>query len=236
MKVTSNPLTIYLLCCTLLFLTGQAMGNCICKVVFLDNSGELPQKLYLFDGTKNHLLQAKSASFSEPINLTKDTTSIEISSDIIDPTITKTRNFVSEKIPTKATKIYIIVSSDSSKLNPLQKIHILNASESEMKPGDTIWINLSDYTVRAQIRENRAVFEKQGKKITNPTMEKPGYYKVEFDYQYSAEKEFLPLLRKTWWHNPKKKYLGIIVAQGGKLPRIYKIQDSPPIESIDSKQ
>ena len=58
-------------------------------------------------------------------------------------------------------------------------------------------------------------------------LNKPGYYKVEFDYKQSGAKHFQPIMRKTWWFDPQSKYLGFITNHGDRLPKIYMFRDKP---------
>jgi len=231
MRLSKSLLAILVFNFTLLCVVGQAQGSCICKITFLKEIKTPTSKLYLFDGTKYHLVKNKQSSFSEPITLTKGATSLSLTFEEKELSDKVNKITTATKIPSGATKIYVVVQSVSTKQSRPTKMHIVNASETNLKPGETLWMNLSDCTVKRKIGVNISTLMKQSRSITKDMAAKAGYYKVAFDYQYLNEEKFLPLLKKTWWHNPKSRYLGLIIGQEKKIPRVYKLQDRPIAES-----
>ena len=211
---------------SLTILLGQEIQpKCTCRLVFLERTAESPNKAVLFDGTKNHDVKLSSMNLSAPVTLSEGATAIVMTSKkIIDPTTIPTGT-PHIKIPTGAKQLYIIVVSDTNnKIFPVKLIAI-DSSDSKVKLGQTLWINLSKNLVAGRLNHKKFTIAPRNKLITSPPLEKAGYYKTAFAYKPVGKDLYHPIMKKTWWFDPKSKYLGFIINRGGRLPKIFTFRD-----------
>ena len=207
-----------------------------CRVIFIERPRDAPDKAYLFDGIKSHAISLSSMNLSETITLSPGSTTIGISAEVVQDPELFPPTAPSAKIPTNTKEFYLILLSDPNNKHFPVKCMAMGSGGEMVNLGETLWVNLSRNVISGKIA-NKEITVNPGKSLVGKApLNKPGYYKVEFDYQQLGKKEFQPIMRKTWWFDPQSKYLGFILNKGDRLPKIYTFRDRPPLKPIKEEK
>ena len=223
------PSSLYVSLCfflssTLLFSQEEKSG-CTCRVLFLERGESDPKSAYLFDGIKNHSVKFSGMNLSDPITLSEGATAIAMTPRKVIEPATLPSGSPRAKIPRKAKELYIIVASDKENKTFPVKLFVVNSSDTKFRSGETMWINLSKNIVAGKLNDKSFTVAPGKKLVTSPPMEKAGYIKTVFAYKPVGKDKYAPIMRKTWWFDPKSKYLGFIINRGGRLPKIFTFRD-----------
>jgi hypothetical protein len=135
------------------------------------------------------------------------------------------------KIPATITDVYLVLVSDAeNKVLPIRMLP-LDASAGQLKPGQTLWINLTKHSFAGRLGNETLTLPAGGKVVGMPPRSTSGYYKAQFLYQPDGQKEFMPVMQKSWWFDANSKNLGFIIQSGGRLPKIFTFRDHRDPES-----
>ncbi|QTN31102.1 hypothetical protein HZ994_01760 [Akkermansiaceae bacterium] len=129
------------------------------------------------------------------------------------------------KVPENIDDFYILVSEDkSNKCLPLA-LKLIDAGEGKLKPGETLWINLTEHRIEADLEGARMTIAPEGQTVSKAPLPDSGYYRAEFSYQLNGEGELQRMTEQSWWHDAKSRHLGFIQDTGGKHPKVYFYRD-----------
>lgn len=198
-----------------------------CRVIFLERPRDAPPEAYLFDGKKSHLVSLSSMNLSEPIQLSPGATTIGITSGAVNDPELFPAAAPSAKIPTNTKEFYVVLLSDPKNKHFPVRCLAMSADGEKVKLGETLWVNTSRNMISGKIGDTQLEIAPGKAMVGKSPLKKPGYYKVQFKYKQVGEKEFQPIMNKTWWFDPQSKYLGFITNKGDRLPKIFMFRDKP---------
>jgi hypothetical protein len=195
-----------------------------CRIFYMDPPRDAPREAYLFDGTNSQKVSLPSMNFSEVINLPPG----EIILGMTPEKILSKEDFPSTapstSIPADARNIYLLVGSDAdNQIMPvkLQAYHIVE----DFEPGKTLWINLIDQIIMAELGSQSLSIPPFGRVISAPPLDEAGYFRARFFYQPQGTNEPLPIMNKSWWFDPNSRNVGFIVYTKARFPKIFTVRD-----------
>lgn len=214
-------------------LAAQQEGEKIertCRILFLNKPADAPDEAFLFDGKTSHKVSLPSMNFSQLVKLPSVTFpdgkfTIWLTPEKIEKAEEFPSGAPSVTLPNHATDIYLILASDPSNDILPVRIKPLNVDDSKLKPGETLWINLTPHKIAAKLGEAQLVIDPMKQAVSSPPLEENGYYKAQFIYQRDAKGDFLPIMRKSWWFDATSKNLGFMISSGARLPKIFTFRD-----------
>lgn len=201
-----------------------------CRILYVERPGDAPTEAYLFDGKQSHKVLLPSLNFSEVIELPMGNITVGLSPNSIDAAEAFPEGAPTAKIPEQITDLYLLLSSDpKNNVLPI-KIKALNIDNKNLKPGHTLWINLSKHKIAARMGKEEVIIAPKKITISSPPLQTSGYFLAQFLYQPDSKDKFLPIMKKSWWFDATSKNLGFIVDTGARMPKIFTIRDRRPIK------
>lgn len=207
-----------------------------CRVVFPERPNDAPKTAFLFDGKKSRAITLPSMNFSEVIGLPPgELTILLTAAEIKDP----------ENLPLGAPKLriaegirdfYILIIPDpKNQLIPIE-MKLVDAGR-RLKPGETLWFNLTDHSIAAKLGQAKMTVAPKGLTVSQNPVAQSGYYRAELAYQPNGQGNYQRITEQNWWHDSQSKHLGFIVSTGGKLPKIYYYRDfrAPEAANIEKQ-
>ncbi len=196
-----------------------------CRLVFPERPHTAPNMAYFFDGTKSQSISLPSMNLSEVIDLPGGELTIAmIPSPISDPELLPPKSPVL-KIPESVMEFYIIITPDlENKVLPI-KMNLVDTGGGKLKPGETLWYNLTGHRIAAKLGSAKMTIEPQGRTISKDPIPASGYYIAQFAFQENGKGASAPITEQSWWHDNKSRYMGFMYNSGGKLPKIYLYRD-----------
>lgn len=196
-----------------------------CRIVFPERPNSAPKTAYLYDGKENYRVNFPSMNFSEVVVLNEgELTLIATPTKINDP-----KHLPAEapklSIPKEVKDFYILLQSDPTNPTLPVQMRLVDATDKELGPGQTLWVNLTNHRISAKLGEQEMTMRPVSETITKDPTAESGYYRAEFNYQSDAKGEFYKITEQHWWHDSSSKHLGFIVDSGGKLPKIFFYRD-----------
>lgn len=196
-----------------------------CRVIYLQRPAEAPTEAHLFDGTISHKVSLSGMNFSEVIKLPEGALTIGMTPNPVPAPENFPEGAPTIKIPATITDLYLVLATDpENKVLPI-RILPLDVSASQLKPGQTLWVNLTTHQIAGKLGNENLLVPSGGKVVGKAPLASSGYYKAAFLYQPDGQKEFMPVMQKSWWFDAKSKNLGFIIQSGGRLPRIFTFRD-----------
>jgi hypothetical protein len=196
-----------------------------CRIVFPGRPNDAPKFAYIFDGRESHQVRFPSMNFSKVITLPEGKiTLLLLPTTVSDP----------ENLPTGAPQLkikedirdfYILLSPDTSNSTLPIQMRLINTSDGKLKPGETLWFNLTDHTIVAKLGEKEVSLTPESETVSKDPVSSSGYYRAEFQYQPHAKGDSYRITEQHWWHDAGSRHLGFIVNTGGRLPKIYFYRD-----------
>lgn len=203
----------------------EASSKRTCRIIFPERPNDASKVAYLYDGRSNHRVNLPTMNFSRVMELPKGERTITLSpSKITDP----------KNIPTEAPQLtvkanvqdfYILISPDRANPTLPLQMRLINISDEELKPGQTLWINLTDHQITGVLGDQAISVRPKSETVLKSPMSSSGYYRTEFSYQSDAKGEVKKIAEQQWWHDANSRHLGFIVDTGGRLPKIYFYRD-----------
>lgn len=204
---------------------AQSAGKRVCRIVYPERPNDAPKVAYFFDGKENHSVTLPSMNFSDLITLPSgDLTLVMTPTEITDPE-TIPQNIPMLRIAEDITDFYILVTPDASNPTLPVRMNLVNMSDGKLKPGETLWFNLTEHRIVARLGEDRMSVTSKSQTVSKSPRSGSGYYRAEIGYQPQSEGPLQRITEQQWWHDEKSRHVGFIVNTGGKLPKIYYYRD-----------
>jgi hypothetical protein len=204
--------------------TVQAQSRS-CRLVFPERPQSAPKVAYLFDGKVSLAVTLPSMNLSEVIKLPPGELTIAVTTDkITDPKNLPPKSPLL-KIPENVGEFYIIITPDPENTVIPIKMNLVDTGAGKLKPGETLWYNLTDHRITAKLGSAEMSVDPKGRTISKDPIAPSGYYIAQFFYQANGKGAYAPITEQSWWHDTTSKHLGFMVNTGGKLPRIYYFRD-----------
>lgn len=201
-----------------------------CRILYIANSSETINRAYLFDGTTSQKVPLPKMNFSEVIELPAGELKLGLLPEPGNASESFPESAPAVNLTNKVTDFFLLVTGDPDNPYLPVKLTLIDISNNRLKPGETLWINYTNNRISAVLGEDELTIPPMKRAICRPSLEKSGYYKAAFTYQREADGDFLPIMRKSWWHDSSSKNLGFIVQTSARLPKIFTIRDHRDIE------
>ncbi|WP_146209352.1 hypothetical protein [Coraliomargarita sinensis] len=201
-----------------------------CRILFLNKPADAPKEAYLYDGKTSHKVLLPSRNFSQIVELPSGPLPDGKLTIGLSPTeVNEPEDFPSGApsvtLPDTTTDVYLLLAYNPSNQVLPVAIRPINIDDSKLKPGETLWINLTNHKVAAKLGEAQFFIPPMKQTVGPPPLKESGYYKAQFIYQREGKGDFLPIMRKSWWFDATSKNLGFVVGSGGRLPKIFTLRD-----------
>lgn len=204
---------------------AESASKRTCRIVFPERPKDAPKIAYLFDGKESQQVSLPSMNFSPVIPLPSGEITILMTSSEITDLENLPLGAPRLKIPEDAKDFYILVTPDPSNSALPLRMNMVNTSDGKLKPGETLWFNLTEHRIVAKLEDSQLSAPPRGQTVTKAPKKESGYYKAEFAYQPQAKGNLARITEQLWWHDAKSRHIGFIVNTGGRLPRIYFYRD-----------
>ena len=196
-----------------------------CRIIYVERPEDAPTEAYLFDGKQSHKVLLPSLNFSEVIDLPAGEITVGMSTQSVDAADAFPDGAPTAKIPEQLTDLYLLLYKDpENKVFPI-KIKTLNIDNKSLKPGQTLWINLSKHRIAAKMGKEEVFIEPKKITISTAPLSSSGYFLAQFRYQREGQGSYLPIMKKSWWFDATSKNLGFVLDTGAKMPKIFTIRD-----------
>lgn len=211
--------------CIAVAVLSQAQAR-TCRIVFPERPNDFPREVHLYDGTQNHSIMVPSKNFSPVLQLPDGDITIALLSEPVEEAADVPAGAASLLIPENISDLYILVTPTEGAKNLPISLTLVDASPARLKPGQTMWLNLTGKNIQANLGDNRVLIDGKRHVITEKPVPESGYYKASFSL-IPEEDGAKPQLftNQNWWHDVKSRHMGLILDQGGKLPSIIMLRD-----------
>lgn len=204
---------------------AETDGSRTCRIVFPERPKDAPKFAYLFDGRSSQRVTLPSMNFSEVVELPAGIITLRMTPDELVDAANLPDGMPSLEIAANIRDFYILITADPSNgILPL-RMELVNTGEGELKPGQTLWCNLTDHAITAKLGDGDLAVAPNSREVSSSPVSKSGYYRAEFSFQPEAEGEFRKITEQQWWHDIESRHLGFIVNSGRELPKIYFYRD-----------
>jgi hypothetical protein len=200
-----------------------------CRIIYLMRGEDGPTEAYLFDGHQAHKVLLPTLNFSEVIELPRGNITVGMSADSVSSAEEFPAGAPTIAIPAQVNDVYLLLHNDpKNKVFPMS-MKSINVDDRNLKAGQTLWINLSQHTVAAQMGEKEIVISPGKISVSEAPLRESGYFLAKFRYQPESKGPFLPVMKKSWWFDATSRNLGFIyhASHGGQL-HIHSIRDCLP--------
>jgi len=195
-----------------------------CRIVFPERPNDAPKTAHLFDGKGSQPITLPSMNFSEVVALPSGEITLLMTAEEIKDPENLPLNAPKLRIPESVRDFYILVTADPA--NPLLPVEMkLVDAGAKLKPGETLWFNLTDHRIAAKLGEARMTVLGKALTVSKDPLPGSGYYKAEFVFQPGGKGDFQRITEQQWWHDAASRHVGFIVNTGGLLPKIYFFRD-----------
>ncbi len=196
-----------------------------CRVVFPERPNDVTKSAFLFDGGKSTNITLPSMNLSEVIELPLGNITLTMTSQEINDPKLLPADAPRLTIPEDVTDSYIIVLSDpTNKYLPI-KLNLVDAGDTKLKNGETLWYNFTKHLIFAKLGKVDLSIKPSSRAISQAPAAISGYYIARFAYKANGTAPPSPITEQSWWHDVDHKHVGFIVNTGGKLPKIYYYRD-----------
>lgn len=203
----------------------ETTGKRTCRLIFPERPKDAPRTAYLFDGKENHQITLLGTNFSEVVTLPRGEIYLLMSPTKIVDLENIPLDVPRLKIPEDVKEFYILVTVDRSNKKLPVRMNMVNTSDGKLKPGETLWFNLTEHRIIAKLGEKNMSVAPKGVTVSRDPVSDSAYYAAQFAYQRKAEGKFYRITEQNWWHDAKSRHIGFIVNSGGRLPKIYFYRD-----------
>jgi hypothetical protein len=219
------------------FLCAEESGNTrTCRIFFLERPPTAPAEAYLFDGTESHQVSLPSRNFSGVVKLPTGKLTLSLTPNEIVLPEELPEAAPSIVIPEKDTDLYLILTSDPA--NTVLPIKLQSVSlNQKIEAGETLWVNLSNHIIIATLEKESVTIPPKKIIISQPPLDKSGYYTAKFEYRKGTAGKLLPIMTKYWWLDRSSRNLGFIIGNQNRLPKIFTIRDrrDPEMTAIETE-
>jgi len=203
----------------------HAQAGRTCRLVYPERPNSAPKTAFIFDGKLSKQVMLPSMNFSPVLELPDGNLTIAMTAQQITNPGGLPADTPMLRIPEHVRDFYIIITpKPDNKTFPVQ-MNLVDTGGSKLKPGQTLWYNLTNHRIIAKLGESDMKVEPNGKTITDAPLTDSGYYVAKIGYQADGTAPLAPITKQSWWHDANSRHLGFIANTGGKLPKLYYFRD-----------
>lgn len=191
----------------------------VVRSIYYQGADDAPRKAFLYGVSGKHVEVAfPRMNISDAVELPDAGEQFFLVPEILPKDEAIPKNAPRVSIPKSWTLSALLISKDvANSVLPVQAFPI-NMSESVFKPGEMLWINLTDITVGGKIGDAKLILMPKATKLLKAPKGERGDFPVLIDCLIPGDKKTRWLVRQTWRHNPDARQLVFI--QSLEPPRI----------------
>ncbi|MDX1679296.1 MAG: hypothetical protein R3242_01080 [Akkermansiaceae bacterium] len=206
-----------------------------CRIVFPERPDAFPDQIHLFDGSNSHAIRVPSRNLSPVLELPDGKITISLTENPVAGAAEIPQTAPHLVIPEKITDLYLLVTPKEGAGNLSVNLLTVDASDAQLKPGETLWLNLTDTNVQANLGDSRVLIDAKRHITSQKPVDKSGYYEAHFFILKGEDEEPQAFARQSWWHDVDSRHFGLIMDNGGKLPMIMIFRDFRAPEAPESE-
>lgn len=195
-----------------------------CRIVYPERPDGAPTVAHLFDGKASLPVTLPSMNFSEVIALPPGEVTLLMTAEAVNDPENPPLNAPKLRIPESVRDFYILVTPDPDNAILPVEMRLVDAG-AKLRPGETLWFNLTGHRIAAKLGEGRMTVDPKSLTVSKDPLPASGYYRAEFVYQAEGKGEYRRITEQSWWHDAASRHVGFIVNTGGMLPKIYFFRD-----------
>ncbi len=196
-----------------------------CRVLFLERPADALKTLHLFDGITSQEVETTSMNLSPIYKVATGTLNLRILTTKVEDPKAIPPDAITVEIPETYKDFILLLSSDPNNKILQVKAQAIDTGSNKLKPGETLWVNLTTHTIEAKLGSKSITVEPQSHIVAEPPQADSGYFTAEFFYKAKDMTNFQPVMKKSWWHDTKSTNLGFIADTGNHLPKIVSFRD-----------
>ncbi len=201
-----------------------------CRILFLKRPREVPQEMFLFDGTASQKVELPSMNFSPVYTLKGGDIVLHFSPNTINSSEEIPSGAPRVEIPARIVDFYLLIAHDpENKVAPIKAL-VIDVGNEKIKAGETLWINLTPHTIAAKLGSEIITVNPNSRLVGKPPLITSGYYNAEFQFMAKDTNTYQPLMKKSWWLDINSKNLGFIYDNGTHIPKIVSFRDQRDLE------
>lgn len=197
-----------------------------CRVFIPEALDAKITELYLFDGQTIYEILSARKNLSPVYKLEKSSQVLSLSLDQGATAEKPPIDTPKINIPEGITDFLLILLNDPNHPTIAIKFLLIDIGDDHLKIGETMWINLTKNTIRAELGSQQLMIEPEAQAVSKPPAITSGYYLASFSYKAPESATFAAIMNKSWWHDATNKNIGFIVKDVKSiLPNIFSVRD-----------
>jgi hypothetical protein len=203
----------------LIALATLASAERVVRSIYYQGSEDAPRKAFLYGVSGKHVeVTFPRSNISDAVKLPDGGENFFLVPEVLPEDGVIPKNAPRVGIPKAWTLSALLISKDAS--NPVLPVRAtpVNMSDSVFKPGEMLWINLTDITVGGRIGDTKLLLKPKSNGLLKTPKSERGDYPVVIDCLIPGDKKTRWLVRQTWRHNPRARQL--VFVQPLEPPRI----------------
>ncbi|MFT3990026.1 MAG: hypothetical protein QM680_01325 [Luteolibacter sp.] len=213
--------------CGVLSASGQSVPkeNRTCRILFLGGQNSVP-KVYLNDGVNTQLIKLSSLNLSDVYEVAPGNITLKLSSDFPSQEKPLPAGAPSVVVPESMKDCYLLVASDpKNSVLPL-KLQVINASPSDFRPGQMLWLNLTPYHIGGQLGNKTLDLKAHAQVIVDAPRNDNGGFSVNIGYEPGNNQKAIQLVSTQWLHNSSgRNVIFVMLLPNSQVPRIKGFSD-----------
>jgi len=184
-----------------------------CRVLFLNPPANAPKKLFLHDGVESQEIELPQMNFSDVYQIAAGDTSIRLLPTAVIKPEEIPADAPGAKIAASVVDCYIVVKEDpANKVVPVQ-FQIIDAGSEKFRKGQTMWFNLSKFSVGGQLGTQKLAMKSMSREITDAPATGKEAYEVNLSFLRPGDPVFHSISQTKWIHDPSSRM--VIFFYGG---------------------
>jgi hypothetical protein len=196
-----------------------ASAERVVRSIYYQGSDDAPRKAFLYGVSGKHVeVNFPRSNISDAVELPDGGEIFSLLPAILPEDGAIPKNAPQVGIPKDWKLSALLISKDEG--NPVLPVRAtpVNMSDSVFRPGEMLWINLTDIMVGGKIGDTKLLLKPKGTELLKAPKSERGDYPVVIDCLIPGDKETRWLVRQTWRHTPRARQL--VFVQPLEPPRI----------------
>ncbi|MGE9267049.1 MAG: hypothetical protein ACQKBY_03040 [Verrucomicrobiales bacterium] len=228
MKTPVRCLAAALFCLFALPVSAAEKAKRTCRLLIpFPPSKEVPETMFLFDGTNTREVKVPTKNFSPLYDLPEGDLTLRLLPEApAEGVIPDEKNSLSLAFPASVQHAYILLLAGKKKDDP-PRLQLIKANEEGFQAGEMMWFNLSPYEVSGEIGTRQLDLKAQGRQIVKSPAEGFAQYRVSLKYLPQGAKRPAPLSSSMWRHKPTaRSIVFVVMSPRNKMPQIMSFFDT----------
>ena len=196
------------------------------RAIFIQPTGEIPEKATLFTGSEYAEIELPTRNLSPEIELPAGDLAVAVLPETLAAGQKVPEGTQTFKIPEAWSRCILLFFPDpQNKIFPARVIPV-NASAADFPRGHTLIYNVTQAAVVAKFGDSLVKILPGKTASLKPPIDKFGDYPVAIDCVFPGDTKPTSICRSQWQHDPDaRQILFITPAPGFKVPRVWGILD-----------